>query len=247
MEYSADRQKVRGRRRRPLRGLAAGLIGFAAIAGLAVMIFMARLDYAGRSAPVPREPDGAWALTLVNTWTPLPEDWEISLKEAPGGERVDARIYEPLMEMLEAARYVNLGELPNVESGYRTEADQQAIYDDYLEDYLAEGYSQEDARKLTEQWVALPGTSEHQLGLAVDLSGQVYDVFPWLRENSYKYGFVWRYQADKEAITGIAEETWHYRYVGVEAATEMYEQGLCLEEYLDKRRDDPLPLRQIPE
>lgn len=91
---------------------------------------------------------------------------------------------------------------------------------------------------MAEQWVAIPGTSEHQIGLAVDISvedgsGQAAsDVWQWLRENSYKYGFILRYPEDKTDITGISYEPWHYRYVGKETAEEIYRQGVCLEEYL---------------
>ena len=90
------------------------------------------------------------------------------------------------------------------------------------------------AAEQAKQWVAVPGCSEHQLGIAVDINGATYDLYFWLQENSYKYGFIFRYPGNKTDITGTAEEVWHYRYVGVEAATEMYEQGLCLEEYLSK-------------
>ncbi len=136
--------------------------------------------------------------------------------------------------MLEAAKEGNWDELPRVISGYRTQEVQQSLYDNKVNGYRAEGYSQEDAKAEADKWVALPGTSEHQLGLAIDVEGATYDVFFWLQENSYKYGFIFRYPGSKTDITGTAEEVWHYRYVGVEAATEMYEQGLCLEEYLEK-------------
>ena len=96
-----------------------------------------------------------------------------------------------------------------------------------------QGYSHTQAVKQAEQWVAVPGYSEHQLGIAVDLNGATYDLYLWLQENSYKYRFIFRYPGNKTDITGIAEEPWHYRYVGVEAATKIYQQGLCLEEYLD--------------
>ena len=72
--------------------------------------------------------------------------------------------------------------------------------------------------------------------VAVDINGATYDLYFWLQENSYKYGFIFRYPGDKTDITGVAEEVWHYRYVGVEAATEMHEKGLCLEEYLAERQ-----------
>ena len=175
-----------------------------------------------------------WNLTLVNKWNPLPDNYAITLVEVPGGEKVDERIYEPLMEMLEAAKEENWDQLPKVVSGYRTQETQQKLYDDKIAEYKQQGYSENEAVEQAEQWVAVPGYSEHQLGIAVDINGATYDLYFWLQENSYKYGFIFRYPAGKTDITGTAEEVWHYRYVGVEAATEMYEQGLCLEEYLDK-------------
>lgn len=175
-----------------------------------------------------------WNLTLVNPWQSIPQDYEVTLVEVPGGEKVDERIYGPLMEMLEAAKEANLGQLPMVVSGYRTQEKQQELYDGKIAEYKMQGYSEDEAARLAEQWVAVPGYSEHQLGFAVDINGAIYDLYPWLQENSYKYGFIFRYPGSKTDITGIAEEVWHYRYVGVEAATQMYEQGLCLEEYLER-------------
>lgn len=176
--------------------------------------------------------DAYWNLTLVNRWNPLPENYDIDLVEVPGGEKVDKRIYEPLMEMLEAAKEGNWNQLPVVVSGYRTQEKQQELYDEKIAEYRKQGYSKDEAVKQAEQWVAVPGCSEHQLGIAVDINGATYDLYFWLQENSYKYGFIFRYPGGKTNITGTAEEVWHYRYVGVEAATEMYKQGLCLEEYL---------------
>ena len=175
---------------------------------------------------------GPWYLTLVNRWNPLPENYDLELAEVEGGELVDQRIYDPLMEMLEAAEAEGLG--PIVVSGYRTRAVQQRFMDEKIAEFRQEGYSRKDAEELAKQWVAIPGTSEHELGLAVDINGDTYDIYPWLQENSYKYGFIFRCPADKKDITGIAEEVWHYRYVGLKAAKEIYESGLCLEEYLDR-------------
>ena len=177
--------------------------------------------------------DTAWYLTLVNKQTPIPQDYEPDLVKVPGGESVDARIYDSLMQMLEDAREGNWGELPSVVSGYRPAKVQQKLYDDKIREYEKEGYSESEAAELAEQWVAVPGYSEHQLGFAVDINGATYDVYLWLQENSYKYGFIFRYPGNKTDITGVSEEVWHYRYVGKEAAAEMYEQGLCLEEYLE--------------
>ncbi len=176
--------------------------------------------------------DEPWNLALVNSKHPIPDNYSADLTEVPGGERVDARIYEPLMEMLEDAREGNLGELPLVVSGYRTQEDQQALYDDKISKYKKQGYSDSDATELAKQWVAVPGYSEHQIGLAVDINGAAYDVYLWLQENSYKYGFIFRYPGNKTDITEVSEEVWHYRYVGTKAAKEIYERGICLEEYL---------------
>mgnify|MGYP000690703164 FL=1 len=179
-----------------------------------------------------------WQILLVNRWNPLPENYRVNLVEVPGGQQVDERIYQPLMEMLEAAREGNLGELPQVLSGYRTQEEQEKLFQEEIDGNLAEGYSEEEARELAQQWVAVPGTSEHQLGLAVDLGGATYDVFFWLQEHSWEYGFIWRYPGDKTDLTGTAEEVWHYRYVGKEAAKEIYEQGVCLEEYLEQKKEE---------
>ena len=93
--------------------------------------------------------------------------------------------------------------------------------------------------------MAIPGTSEHQLGLAVDINAKSRDLdesaelYRWLDENAYKYGFIKRYPEDKCIITGIEGEPWHYRYVGEEAADYIENSDICLEEYIDyisKRR-----------
>ncbi len=178
--------------------------------------------------------DVPWYLTLVNRQNPIPKDYKPKLVKVPGGEYVDERIYDSLMCMLEDAKAENWYQMPRVVSGWRTADTQQKLYDDKIAEYEKEGYSAGEARKLAEQWVAVPGYSEHQLGFAVDINGVSYDVYSWLMENSYKYGFIFRYPGDKTEITGVAEEVWHYRYVGVEAAAEMYEKGLCLEEYIRK-------------
>ncbi len=177
--------------------------------------------------------DDGWNLLLVNDRNPIPEGYEVNLVDAGDGERVDERIYEPLMEMLEDAREANWDQLPRVVSGYRTTEKQQQLYDDKTAEYRKQGYSDEEAEELAGQWVAAPGHSEHQLGLAVDLNGATYDVYLWLQANSYKYGFIFRYPGNKTEITGVAEEVWHYRYVGVEAATRIQERGICLEEYVE--------------
>ncbi|WP_418490489.1 M15 family metallopeptidase [Frisingicoccus sp.] len=179
-----------------------------------------------------------WQLLLVNQWNSLPDGYAPELTELWNGESVDSRIYPDLQEMFDDARAVGLN--PYVNSGYRTAQVQQSLMDEEINDYMVQGYSEAEARRLAEQWVAVPGTSEHQLGLAVDISMEdtatqtTSDMWQWLMKNSYKYGFILRYPEDKTNITGISYEPWHYRYVGREAAEEIYRSGLCLEEYLSK-------------
>lgn len=180
--------------------------------------------------------ESEWQLLLVNRWNPIPEGYAPELTELWNGESVDSRIYSDLQEMFDDARAEGLE--PYVNAGYRTNEVQQSLMDQEVEDYISQGYSEAEARKMAEQWVAVPGTSEHQMGLAVDISmndngsrGPV-DIWQWLMENSYKYGFILRYPEDKAEITGIAYEPWHYRYVGKETAEEIYRRGVCLEEYL---------------
>ncbi len=173
--------------------------------------------------------DTEWNLRLVNFENPIPENYEVKLIEVPGGEQVDERIYTPLMEMLKDAEKLE----PVVVSGYRTQKEQQKLYNKKIQEYRIQGYSKEESITFAQQWVAEPGSSEHQIGLAVDINGATYDLYLWLQENSYQYGFIFRYPGDKTAITGVAEEVWHYRYVGKEVAAEIYEEGICLEEYLE--------------
>ena len=120
-------------------------------------------------------------------------------------------------------------------SGYRPRSEQQAIWDDSLAEH---------GQKFTETYVARPGCSEHQTGLAIDLGlnqGEIDFIrpaFPYeglcqtFRQTMAQYGWVQRYPAGKESVTGIAEESWHYRYVGETAAKEIHEQNITLEEYL---------------
>lgn len=176
-----------------------------------------------------------WNLIVVNRWNEIPEDYSVELVELSNGQRVDSRIYPYLQEMFDAARAE--GVYPIVREGYRTEEEQQETLDEKIQAYIKEGYSRSRAEKTAKEWVALPGTSEHQLGIAVDINADKSkcsneEVYAWLAENAYKYGFILRYPLGKQEITGTSYEPWHYRYVGVKAAQEIYEKGICLEEYL---------------
>lgn len=180
--------------------------------------------------------DNGWNLILVNRNSYIPDDYKVELTELSNGEKVDSSIYPELQEMFNDARAQGYGLF--VREGYRTQEEQQQLLDEKIEAYENEGKSKSEAKKLAEQWVAIPGTSEHQLGIAVDINADTTksssdDVYSWLAENAHKYGFIKRYPSDKTDITGVINEPWHYRYVGKEAALEIYSQGMCLEEYID--------------
>lgn len=182
------------------------------------------------------EDEAAWYLILVNKWNEVPKDYEVELTELSNGQSVDSRIYPALQRMFDAAR--GEGVHPVVVSGYRTAAKQRSLMDEKIAEYRALGCSEEDAAVKAEAWVAIPGTSEHQLGIAVDINADGvysagYEVYGWLDENAHKYGFIRRYPPDKTEITGVINEPWHYRYVGIEAATNIHDRGVCLEEYLN--------------
>ncbi|HCT90091.1 MAG TPA: D-Ala-D-Ala carboxypeptidase VanY [Lachnospiraceae bacterium] len=168
----------------------------------------------------------------------MPEDYEVELTQLANGHAVDSRIYPDLQQMFDDARAEGL--MPTISSSYRTADKQQQILDDKLAAYENEGNSYEDAKELAEAWVAIPGTSEHQLGIAVDITSadreaQSPDViWEWLEKHCCEYGFIVRYPEEKSDITGVINEPWHFRYVGREAAEEITKQGVCLEEYLGR-------------
>lgn len=178
-----------------------------------------------------------WNLILVNKDYKIPSGYDPELTELSNGQKVDSRIYPQLQKMFDDARAAGLELF--VREGYRTTQEQQKIMDEKIEEYRAEGYSHSEAKELAEKYVAIPGTSEHQLGLSVDINADTSKcssdaVYAWPAENAYKYGFIKRYPSEKVEITGINNEPWHYRYVGTEAAAQMQESGLCLEEYIEQ-------------
>ena len=147
-----------------------------------------------------------WELVLVNRDNYIPDDYEMDLMELSNGQKIDSRIYPYLQEMFDDAR--NAGVYPFVRDGYRTAEEQQQILDDKIAAYRSEGYTKHMAEETAMEWGALPGTSEHQLGLAVDINADTSkcsrdDVYNWLLENSYKYGFIQRYPSGKTSITEL--------------------------------------------
>ena len=182
-----------------------------------------------------------WRTLLVNPWNPMPEGYTVELVPLKNGLQVDKRIYEDLNAMLSDCWAAGLK--PVVCSAYRSQATQTRLYNNKGFRLRSVGYSQERAKAEAARWVAVPGTSEHQTGLALDLVSMSYQILDekqaetpeqqWFMEHCWEYGFILRYPADKCEITGIGYEPWHYRYVGREAAAAMKESGQCLEEYLN--------------
>ena len=180
-----------------------------------------------------------WNLILVNPWNEVPEDYEVKLTRLKNGQAVDSRCYPMLQQMMDDCRAAGLN--PVICSSYRTHDKQEELFRKKVNTLRKQGYSQEEAETEAARWVARPGTSEHETGLAVDIVDKSYQLLDekqeqtpvqqWLMAHCAEYGFILRYPVEKSDLTGIGYEPWHYRYVGVEAAKAITEQGLCLEEY----------------
>lgn len=183
---------------------------------------------------------------LVNPWNFTPEDYDPEIVLINDWQKSSSVCRDALVEMLEDCKKAGL--TPYIASAYRTHGDQIWLHNNKIQRLIAEGYSEAEAKVLAGTVVAVPGTSEHELGLAFDLVDNSYRnldeaqentaVQKWLMENSWKYGFILRYPNDKSEITGIIYEPWHYRYLGKTIAKEVYESGLCLEEYLDSLTEE---------
>lgn len=192
--------------------------------------------------PEPAKPSAAdnELLTLVNPWNELPEDWQVDLVTLSNGLQIDRRCYDALQEMMDACREAGYG--PLICSAYRTQETQQDLFNNKVAKLEAEGKSHDEAVQEAGTVVAVPGTSEHQLGLTVDVvdvnnqnlteEQEKTPTQKWLMANSWRYGFIHRYPNSKSDITGIIYEPWHYRYVGKDAAQEIFNKGITLEEYL---------------
>ncbi len=187
-----------------------------------------------------------WQLRLVNAANPLPDDFEPETSNIAGYEHrpFDMRAADWLEKMLHDAEQD--GCKLYLVSGYRSIGRQRALFQIKTEELMQQGLAAQQAEQEAARWVARPGTSEHNLGLAADIvSADWYTThndltedfeqtpaFAWLKANCAEYGFILRYPKEKEAVTGISYEPWHYRYVGQEAAKQIMLTGITLEEYL---------------
>lgn len=185
-----------------------------------------------------------WYLVLVNKDNPIPDGYVPKLAYVDGkNHRVDERIADALGSMLKDCRKNGLD--PMICSSYRSNETQISLFQSMVKRYKNQGMSDEEAVNAAKIIVAYPGTSEHQLGLAVDIVSKKYQVldekqeqtkvYRWLKEHCVEYGFIVRYPDGKTDITGIIYEPWHFRYVGIEAAREIMSRGITLEEYLDSQ------------
>lgn len=182
-----------------------------------------------------------WQLVLVNKQHPVPEDYSFTLGTITGSMKCDVRIIDELMAMLEAAKADGIDLV--ICSPYRDYNRQTVLFDRKIDYYMERGYSYLEAYKIASITVTVPGASEHQIGLALDIVSDTYtsldtgfgktDAGIWLKEHGYEYGFILRYPLGKEYITGIQYEPWHYRYVGKKSATAIMKQGITLEEFLE--------------
>lgn len=172
--------------------------------------------------------------TLVNKYNKLPDNYEIDdlvtldKEYSSRGEKIREIAYKDLKVMFDKAREdgINL----NVISGYRTSEKQNTLFKNSVK---------KNGIEHALMYSAKMGHSEHQLGLAIDInttqeSFKNTNEYKWLKNNSYKYGFIERYKENKENITGFAYEPWHYRYIGIDNATKVFTENITYEEYVIK-------------
>ncbi|MCM1540352.1 MAG: M15 family metallopeptidase [Blautia sp.] len=186
-----------------------------------------------------------WKLLLINKQHSIPDGYDFPLGDIQtmkGRMHCDARIIDELLNMLQDAK--EDGIILQICSPYRDLERQEALFDRKIRSYMSRGMSYLEAYQRGSRIVAVPAASEHRLGLALDIVSDTYKDLNegfaktpagiWLAENSYQYGFILRYPKGKEDITGIDYEPWHFRYVGVDAATVITERGITLEEFWDE-------------
>ncbi len=177
-----------------------------------------------------------WHLTLLKVGYKLPEDYKPDLVYVcESAERLNIKVAESYEKMYKAA--LKEGLLLTPCSGYRSYETQERNFNRKVDFYIAQGYAETDAHKKAAETVMPAGSSEHNMGIAIDIISvenwvEETEEFKWLQKNAADYGFIMRYPKNKQSITNVVYEPWHWRYVGVEAAKEMKEKGLTLEEYL---------------
>ncbi len=185
------------------------------------------------------DPDD-WRLILVNKQNPVPEDFEVRLSGISDSMSADERILGDIYAMMDAAEEDGVSLM--ICSAYRSYERQKNLFNNKINKLMDQGMTYLEAYKVGSMNVTVPGTSEHHLGLALDILTGSYtemddgfgdtEAGKWLAENAPDYGFILRYPKGKEEITGIVYEPWHFRYVGRKYAKDITKRGVCLEEYL---------------
>ncbi len=180
-------------------------------------------------------------LTLVDREHPVEDDYNVEFTLLGEGQMVDSRCVDDLEAMMEACR--RAGGKPVLAASFRTWGAQERAWEEALDALVQGGLSREQAEMRLQRQTEEPGCSEHQLGLAVDILEQDSEAersqqvdtptLRWLQEHSWRYGFILRYPENKTEITGKDFRPWHYRYVGREAAEQIHELDLSLEEYIE--------------
>lgn len=179
-------------------------------------------------------------LTLVDREHPVEDDYNVEFTLLGEGQMLDSRCIDDLEAMLSACRQA--GGKPVITATFRTWGAQELAYEEAVSALTEQGFSREQAELRLQHRIELPGYSEHQLGLAVDFAEEGSERPPeeqaatqtlrWLMDNSWRYGFILRFPENKTDSTGMEFMPWHYRYVGREAAEQIRELDLSLEEYI---------------
>lgn len=204
---------------------------------------------------IPYNAEEDWALYVIGNDNPLPADFTVETKAVAGERTLDSRCADYAIEMLNEAAEQNVGLF--VTSSYRSVEKQAQNMESYINNLISQGYSQEEAKIQAEKEIALPGHSEHNAGLAMDIVSNDYwsthsdldesfeklPQFDWLIDNSWKYGFILSYPKGKENITGFIYEPWHYRFVGLKHAENIHKvykatgEFLTINEYIERYID----------
>lgn len=166
---------------------------------------------------------------MCNPWHAIPEDFVLDLVDI-NGKKIDRNAKEPMQQMIDAAKADGVKIVNN--NSYRSHATQKGMWNKRVSERMEAGMTRAQAEKETGKSLAIPGHSEHETGLAFDVNNGK-NVYKWLGEHCWDYGFILRYPDDRMSITGIIYEPWHFRYVGTELSLELKELGLCMEEYFD--------------
>ena len=197
--------------------------------------------YAGFTPQIANLDISDWRLLLVNRDYMLPQDYSPTLAEAAKGTGVnmDARVAPYYQQMYDAAKADGITLTPL--SGHRRISTQKRNFENKIQYYMNQGYDKTTATQKAAQIILPPGTSEHNAGMCMDIisldvSFENTKAFAWLKEHAADYGFILRYPKNKENVTNITYEPWHWRYVGVEHAKAMNARGQCLEEYVGAGR-----------